>query len=395
MRMSVENLRNGAARLSPRIHRNTGEEDTVDISATTNPPPAAAELRVPLSESGVASIGVLIDEHWMRHDPMLERKPGFLARLTAVAAKSARQEMPVRGNTIAAETIIDALISEGRMNQWLIVYPSAEVAVSERLTHRHSITGPRQRVGISLLEDVIRTGIDKHHLTAWFNPIPRCAINGGIEISQSIRNSSSTPYPITTLFHGLSKHSMLHDDFLRLVLGGALACDSIICTSRAGCQAIRKILDFLRERIEKDLKTVAKYNGRIDLVPLAVDTSEYRPRDKSNARSELKIPKDAFLMIYLGRISPHKADLLPSLMMFQKLVDDNPTRKLLWVVAGTEQKGYEQFLQQRARDMGLSGHFRVMRGISDSTKKLLLSAADVFVCPSDSVEETFGLAPVE
>ena len=47
------------------------------------------------------------------------------------------------------------------MNQWLIVYPSAQAAIAERLQLLPLKTRLGKRVGVGLLEDVIRTGIDK------------------------------------------------------------------------------------------------------------------------------------------------------------------------------------------------------------------------------------------
>jgi D-inositol-3-phosphate glycosyltransferase len=97
----------------------------------------------------------------------------------------------------------------------------------------------------------------------------------------------------------------------------------------------------------------------------------------------------------LGRLSRLKADLLPIVPVIESLVKNNPKRKLVWVLAGTEDRGYTTTLLKEFRERSLDKCVRVMLGISDRVKESLLSTADIFVSAADSVMESFGLTPLE
>jgi len=51
---------------------------------------------------------------------------------------------------------------------------------------------------------------------------------------------------------------------------------------------------------------------------------------------ELRLPADAVVILFLGRLSPLKADLLPIAPVIESLTKKNPQRQLVWVLAGTE-----------------------------------------------------------
>jgi glycosyltransferase involved in cell wall biosynthesis len=188
---------------------------------------------------------------------------------------------------------------------------------------------------------------------------------------------------------------MLYQLFLRCVVGDVLPCDSLICTSTAASRAVENALDYLREEVNRASGGNVRRSGRVDVIPLCIDTSSLQPLDKTNVRRELNLPEDAFIILYLGRISPLKADLLPFLPVLDCLVRENPGRRVLWILAGTHDPLYPEYLLRYASEIGLCNNIQVSSYVSGRKKTLLIPAADVLVCPSDTVDETFGLAPVE
>jgi D-inositol-3-phosphate glycosyltransferase len=354
----------------------------------------------PYSAEGAneVSVAILMDAHLNQFDSVRKPAAGFLDRL---ANKISQRIFPgtacVRGHIIAADTLVDAFVRQGKTTRYdLFVYPEARAAVSAKLTSFIS-DGEKQRknIRINSITDILR-GVDKYHIGVWFNPIPYCSVHGGIEIAHRIRSHyASTLYPIATLFHGLAEVNTFYQLYLKLFFYPTLPCDSIICTSRASRDSARKIIGHLGDRLDEELGIRTKYNGRFDLVPLCVNTSEFYPRDKRNVRRKLEIPQNAFVILYLGRISPQKADLYPFLQAFRWLVQNNPERQLLWVIAGTEEPGYSDLLLRHARELNVAEHVRVVLNISDETKTLLLPASDVFVSPVDTLDESFGLTPIE
>jgi glycosyltransferase involved in cell wall biosynthesis len=236
----------------------------------------------------------------------------------------------------------------------------------------------------------IPRGIDRYSLSAFFNP------SGNFTQPLALRsNFASKLFPITFLTHGFSLHSMLYDGFLRLLLEGTYSCDSLICTSRASRLAMANILETVADNFNRRFNATLKYPGRLDVIPLCVDTAKFKPQDKVSLRRQLRLPQESIILLYLGYISALKADLLPLLLVFRRLIKDNPNRQLLLLIAGTKDASYGDALEKYVRDCSLSKHVRFIENFSDQTKTALTAAADIFVSPGDSLQESFGLTVIE
>ncbi|HEV2447987.1 MAG TPA: glycosyltransferase, partial [Candidatus Sulfopaludibacter sp.] len=159
--------------------------------------------------------------------------------------------------------------------------------------------------------------------------------------------------------------------------------------------AMSNILDHLGERFNREFHASIRYSGRLDVIPLCTDTEKFRPQEKGGLRKRMRIPKDALVLLYLGYISPLKAELLPLLRVFRDLTRDCRRRRLLLVIAGTGDSGYAQGLDSYIRSLSLSKQVRVLENLSDEEKVSLTAAADIFVSPGDSIQESFGLTPIE
>lgn len=201
-------------------------------------------------------------------------------------------------------------------------------------------------------------------------------------------------FPITLLHHSFSYRAMLHDTFLRLLLDDTRPCDAVICSSRAARQAITTILDTVADRFASSHGARLAYRGRLDVLPLGIDTDVWRPRDRGDLRAQLGWPAGATILLYLGRFSAaDKADLVPLLDVFARLVRDLPTADLVLVLAGSERDGAGQVLERHVDARGLRSRVRFV--IDPRTPHLLIGAADVFVSPADNIQEAFGLTPLE
>ncbi len=65
------------------------------------------------------------------------------------------------------------------------------------------------------------------------------------------------------------------------------------------------------------------------------------------------------------------------------------------MIAGTGPESYCQALTSLIQEVGLAKRITLLREITDAQKLHLLCAADIFVAPCDSLQESFGLTPVE
>jgi glycosyltransferase involved in cell wall biosynthesis len=188
---------------------------------------------------------------------------------------------------------------------------------------------------------------------------------------------------------------MLYTAFLSLVLVGALECDSIVSTSKASRQALLNILEHVTDHFNREFGTHLACHARVDVIPLCVNTERLRPHEKLPLRRHLGLPRAALVFLYVGRMSLPKGDWFPFIKMFAGLVKQNPRKNLLLVMCGTQESAYVDRLQEYARTLCISDNVRFELDVSDETKELLLPASDVFVSISDTVNEAFGLAPVE
>jgi glycosyltransferase involved in cell wall biosynthesis len=208
------------------------------------------------------------------------------------------------------------------------------------------------------------------------------------------RSLGGRGFPITLLNHSFSYRSMLHGTLLRLLLDAPRAYDSVICSSQAARHALSELLLHIGECFESEHGVRLTYRGRMDVIPLGVDTNLWRPRDRSDLRAQLGLPDDAMILLFLGRLSiSDKADLRPLIEVFARLRQLHRDRSLLLILAGTERDGETASLQAQIAESGLRSAVRIL--IDPSAPHLLMGAADVFVSPADNVQEAFGLTPVE
>jgi D-inositol-3-phosphate glycosyltransferase len=346
------------------------------------------------------ALGILVSPGVHSYDGILkQRTTGYWSALRRAFRPHRTSDHGIRGHVVAAKNVVEALLCNSRTRAYeLFIHAGWQAAALNEHIKQCGLTqgSETRRIRVSLLGRIITGGLDGSDLLAWFDPLPTKSPSSGIEISQRIRkHHASLVYPITTLMHGLSLHPMLYEGFSRFLLEESLACDSIICTTNTSRSALSHILDHLAESFYEVCGGRPTYRGRVDVIPLCVNTQKLCPRDRPKVRDRLKLKKDAFIILTLGRISLKKADLCPFVPVLRALVDRNPNKHLLWVIAGTEDKGYSDSVLAAAREAGVRKHVSVLVNISDETKEHLLPAADVFLSLSDTVQESFGLAPIE
>ncbi len=206
--------------------------------------------------------------------------------------------------------------------------------------------------------------------------------------------------PITLLHHTLSYEELLHDAILRLLLAKARPWDSIVCTSQASRTALAELCAMVAERFEREHGARLAWGGRLDVIPLGIDTDRYKPRDRAAARARFGLPDDAFVILFLGRLSAiDKADLLPFVTAFAELSRRRSDRNLMLVCAGAEHPGerYGGAISSFASHVGVAERVRVFTDPAQFTpwKEDLYAAANAFLSPIDNVQETFGITPIE
>lgn len=340
------------------------------------------------------AIGILLREpspH--QREPSLRRR-SFVAKVKEVIARRLGFQIhkpTILGYTVAARALAEALMLHGSSYQYC-AFLAGDGAFGTRTTYAsvELSTASGGSVSISPMADILPIAA-KGEISAWFD------LNGNPSTLLGMRAAQSNSItPLAVLLHSFSYHSFIHNQLLKVLLGDVYPCDTMICTSRAAHQAISGILDDLAVNLNSRHHTDLRYRGRIDVIPLCVDTETFKPQPRDAARQRLGLPQNALIFLYLGRISAaDKADLFPLIRVLQRIASDNVTARPLMVIAGTGQPPAVAALMNYARELGIAGMLLVKLNVPSIEKPQLYAAADLFLFPVDNMQESFGLAPVE
>ena len=292
------------------------------------------------------------------------------------------------GFDVATDGIVDALLRYGTYDRYILFYPPGRRP--DRL-----VRGEHGRPTVDLrfqLTPAIPAEIASGDITTWFQPDTRT-------LTVNYRTAfGRTPFPFATLIHTAWASHLIRKRYLWMLIDGFAPCDSVICTSRAVRRTISDTLDYLVDEMRTYSGAHLKYRGRLDVLPLGVDTQRFKPQPKPGVRRILGWPDDAFIILWLGRFSAvDKADLLPALRMFRHLLQTNTRTRLLFVLAGKDQRDipFLPSMREFATSMGVAEQILVLDDTSTEQSHRLFAAADVFFSPVDSFQETFGITPVE
>ena len=100
-------------------------------------------------------------------------------------------------------------------------------------------------------------------------------------------------------------------------------------------------------------------------------------------------------MLYFGRIDPQgKGDLQPLLLVFQKLLKRHGNNLLLLIAGGINDHHKAQ-LSGFATELGIETQVLIRPNPSLIEDPLYYNASDIFVSPVDTMQESFGITPLE
>jgi D-inositol-3-phosphate glycosyltransferase len=308
-------------------------------------------------------------------------------RALARLRKSIRNRAGLRlGAPVAIHNLYAALLEHyGGEGILLVPTPRAETVVRQEVSWLTQQGRIGRTTRVADIIHVARAAADSQ--THWFEP--HCIRPELLDIRQAFLRR---PIPITWTHHTVSYRETLGQVFLPLLLSESLPCDSIVCSSRAARTAISNILEMVASRLSAPRPM---YKGRFDYIPFGVNTEQYRPIEQSSCRRVFGLPLDATIVLCLGRISASdKGDLLPLAMAIRQVRAKSGKRVLL-LIAGNSRGNYADLLRNKIHEWGLADSVRFVRYVSESEKPFLYAAADIFVSPSDSIQESFGLVLLE
>ena len=169
--------------------------------------------------------------------------------------------------------------------------------------------------------------------------------------------------------------------------------DALICTSAAAKSAVMNIFNHI-----SDLDPSHSFNIRLPVIPLGVNVSDYRRTfPKSDSRSSLNIPADSFVCLWIGRLEQHcKSHHAASFRVLQRLALSYPERNFVYLIFGTSlSPQLLSAIKDSAFQIAPNVDIRFIDGFDKHLTSTLISASDIFLSLVDSLQETFGLTPVE
>ncbi len=196
--------------------------------------------------------------------------------------------------------------------------------------------------------------------------------------------------PICGFIHSINS-ARIAVALLQQCFAGLSESDVLFCSSRAGM----KTIDIYIEEIARLLPPDMHYPARRVLVPLGVEVPTVKQDASRTLRQKLNIEPDCRIVLYFGRLSQtSKCDLGPLLVALSHLLGRGISLHL--IIAGDDTQTKETpRLRTLASELKCLKNVTIWLNPSATDKHLLHSGADIFVSPSDNIQETFGLTVAE
>ncbi len=297
----------------------------------------------------------------------------------------------IYGAWLASERFYKGILNYGTFNEYhFFINSSADAReFKDNLT---SFCPEPDRVKVIKIDEMIPCLKKIEYTTFFTDNIPALT-----EITYLRSHYAKALFPIAAIMPStISYPQMLREEFFNNMLSDTQPFDSLICTSRAQLKAIqnlnRLVSGYFKRRRSRD---IIRYNGRLDLLPMGIKASDYDKIDKFQARKKLNLPHNKIIILYLGRFSIHdKMDLEPLLVAFKTLLKQKEDILLLFAAQDTLGR-YSDKVKTMAKDMGLISNVRFFLSPSLDNRYSLYAASDIFVSPSDNIQESFGLTILE
>jgi D-inositol-3-phosphate glycosyltransferase len=204
--------------------------------------------------------------------------------------------------------------------------------------------------------------------------------------------------PVTGQIHSLS-YPRLMPAYARGALHPPGAGDAIFCSSSAGRTVVERSFAAAAAAVTTAGRPAQPLACELPVIPLGVDVAALRGGDRAGTRARLGIPADAVVLLALGRFTEYdKMDLFPLVQVFARArarrAAGAPPLSLL--LAGARQgTKTPEMLALWAKVFGVTEGITFSIDFAEADKRHLLAAADIFVSPTDNLQETFGLSVVE
>jgi D-inositol-3-phosphate glycosyltransferase len=291
------------------------------------------------------------------------------------------------GAQVAGQTFYRALLKYGTFNEYHFFVRPAETDYQEtKILNSHSNSHLVKLIKNSVLPEYLQ----KQNYSVFFTCSPDLS-----RLAYMRNRFSDADFPVCGVAYTVSVREDLESCFFHNQIADLRSYDSIICISRSQAKAIEKLYEIVSHSLKKEKGMNLKYRGRLDILPLGVEAQSFGQTDKMESRLRLDLPWERVIILYFGRFSLYdKMDIYPLLLAFKELSANN--NKIMLLLAGNNaQMDYASKVKKMAGELEILSGIKFYLDPSDAEKRLLYSASDIFVSPSDNLQESFGLTNLE
>lgn len=204
-------------------------------------------------------------------------------------------------------------------------------------------------------------------------------------------------FPVTAVNHSIS-YNQYNRAFLQHLWQGVSPRDAIGCNSRAAKAVLERNFACLQHSYGK--RACARPPA-LRLVPMGVNpallhTGSEKQCARASMRTRLQATENTVLLLLFGRISlTDKLAPAPLLLALRRVRDEFPQQDLRLIMAGYTPPDDNTLDYLHAVAKLLQVSLTLLPNPTDEEKYALFAAADIFVSPSDNIQETFGLSLLE
>lgn len=314
-----------------------------------------------------------------------------MKRLGFLCPPTQRETSHVNGSFIAEKNLVRALIEYSRLERIdFISSDKPESLLDEEL--RVLFEENKDRVGL-VSYDWLATHLSSTPYHVFFQSGPN--LNRTAAFRDGVASSC---VPVTTMLHSVA-NAPFWDPFSPLYTYPFQACDAYFCSTNPLMQVMERSLDNAQNCLSEVRPGFQVARPALKHVPLGVDEQGVvTAEERAQARVQWGIDQDALCFLCLGRLDMvAKMDLLPLLSIFRdcKVLPSFEKAKLVIAGATRDESHWEEFLKAQVEALGLEGFVEIIINFEEDERRSLYALADAFVSVSDSIQESFGIAPVE
>jgi len=210
------------------------------------------------------------------------------------------------------------------------------------------------------------------------------------------RSGGQRRFSLVGVTHTLSEASA-QEAVGNLLTGPVQPWDALVCTTAAAKAAVLRALDEYGEYFRSLTGTRLPCRAELPVIPLGVDCDAFVAGEGERAafRARHGIPQEAVVLLYVGRLDhAEKANPVPLYIAAQNVAERMGRPVHLLEIGWFRSEFFAEAFAQAAAVLAPSVT-RILLDSREDANRRGWFAADVFVSLADSVQETFGLTPIE